>query len=103
MKFANTTKEILAVCYVVVNLYVNLNISEYNQCKLCGDSNLKRYNIWIDQIKPGSKFNLDDEDECLQWVHSSNIRPLLFTQIMEKHKQWTDEDNEYWLQNIEVK
>jgi hypothetical protein len=47
-------------------------------------------------IKPVSKFNLDNEDEFLDCCNYKNFQPLLAKDNLEKHNKFTPEDEEKW-------
>jgi hypothetical protein len=73
---------------------------EYFNTYLASDTLMTWDNIHIDHIKPVSKFDLDEEDEFLDCCHYTNLQPLIDVDNMEKSNKWTDENNEYWEQNI---
>ena len=57
-------------------------------------------NTHLEQIKPVTAFNLDDNNEFLKWCHNSNFQPLLATENILKKDKWNDNDNKFWLQKI---
>jgi len=60
-------------------------------------------NIHIDHIKPISRFNLDDETEFLSCCHYTNLQPLLINANLKKYNKWSEENNKYWIENINKK
>ena len=60
-------------------------------------------NIHLDHIKPVSKFNLNDHEEFLQCCNYTNFQPLLSEDNLSKSDKWSDEDNKFWLENIQGK
>jgi hypothetical protein len=60
-------------------------------------------NIHLDNIKPVSKFNLQDHDEFLDCCHYSNFQPLLVADNLEKFNKWNDEHEKFWNENIKGK
>jgi hypothetical protein len=57
-------------------------------------------NIHIDHIKPVSLFDLNNEEEFLQCCHYTNIQPLLALDNIIKSNKWSQEDNDFWENNI---
>ena len=57
-------------------------------------------NIHYDHIKPVSKFKLEDPDELLKCCHYTNFQPLLVVDNLEKSNKWSDEDEQFWNENI---
>jgi hypothetical protein len=57
-------------------------------------------NIHIDHIKPVSRFNLEDPEELLKCCNYTNFQPLLSTDNIEKSNKWSDEDENFWNENI---
>jgi hypothetical protein len=82
--------------------HINMKI-EYFNTYLSTSERMSLNNITIDHIKPVSKFNLDNADEFLDCCHYSNIQPLLSETNLTKSSKWTEENNKYWLDNINGK
>jgi hypothetical protein len=57
-------------------------------------------NIHIDHIKPVSLFDLNNEEEFLKCCHYTNIQPLLSLDNIIKSNKWSQEDNDFWENNI---
>ncbi len=57
-------------------------------------------NIHIDHIKPVSSFNLDNKEELNKCCNYTNFQPLFAKDNLTKLNKWTDEDEEYWNENI---
>ena len=57
-------------------------------------------NIHIDHIKPVSLFDLNNEEEFLKCCHYTNIQPLLALDNMNKSNKWSEEDDDFWEDNI---
>ena len=57
-------------------------------------------NIHYDHIKPVSAFNLEDENDLLSCCHYTNFQPLLARDNLCKSCKWSDEDEEFWKENI---
>ena len=57
-------------------------------------------NNHYDHIKPVSKFKMEDPDELLKCCHYTNFQPLLVVDNLEKSNKWSDEDEQFWNENI---
>jgi hypothetical protein len=68
------------------------------QSKMTNEMNFN--NIHYDHIKPVSRFKLEIETELMLCCHYTNYQPLLAIDNLSKHNKWTDEDDEFWKNNI---
>jgi hypothetical protein len=57
-------------------------------------------NIHLDHIKPVNAFNLDDYNEFLDCCNYTKVQPLLEKDNLIKNNKWSEEDNNFWLENI---
>lgn len=57
-------------------------------------------NIHLDHIKPVSFFNLDNENDLKECCHYTNFQPLLIEDNLKKLNKWTEEDDNFWRDNI---
>ena len=80
--------------------YIQKKMDIYNQT---AEVKMDFTNIHIDHIKPISVFNLDDEEEFLDCCNYTNLQPLLAEDNLNKSNKWTDENEEYWNNNIKDK
>jgi hypothetical protein len=80
--------------------YIQKKMDIYNQTE---EVKMDFTNIHIDHIKPVSVFNLDDEEDFLDCCNYTNLQPLLINDNLNKSNKWTDENEEYWNNNIKGK
>ena len=64
------------------------------QCQLTDE--MKEIGYDIDHIKPISKFNLEIDEELMEFCKWTNLRPLLSSDNKHKSNKWSDEDEEKW-------
>ena len=57
-------------------------------------------NIHIDHIKPICKFNLNNEDEFLDFCNCTNLQPLLSKDNLEKSNKRNESNETFWRNNI---
>ena len=71
---------------------------EYIKSKMTPEMTFQ--NIHIDHIKPVSLFDLNNKEEFLKCCHYTNIQPLLSLDNIIKSNKWSQEDNDFWENNI---
>ena len=57
-------------------------------------------NIHLNHIKPVNAFNLDDYNEFSDCCSYTKFQPLLEKDNVIKNNQWSEEDNNFWLEKL---
>jgi hypothetical protein len=71
---------------------------EYIKTKMTPEMTID--NIHFDHIKPVSMFDLNNQEEFMKCCHYTNFQPLIGTVNLGKSNKWSEEDDEFWDENI---